>query len=55
MSPFETLKRDLTRRHFFATGAHALGTAALASLFGEAARAGDLKKTHFVAKAKHVI
>lgn len=46
---------NLTRRHFFATGAHALGTAALASLFSEAVRAGEAKKTHFPAKAKHVI
>jgi hypothetical protein len=45
----------LTRRHFFASGAHALGSAALASLLGDWARAGESKTTHFPAKARHVI
>ena len=52
MTPFN----NLTRRHFFATGANALGTAALATLLGgERGRAGELAKTHHPAKAKHVI
>src|SRR5438874_13748775 len=46
---------NLTRRHFFRTGAHALGTAALTSLLGECALGAEGKKTHFPAKAKHVI
>jgi hypothetical protein len=46
---------NLTRRHFFATGAHALGTATLASLLGNAVRAGETKKTHHEPKAKNVI
>src|SRR5262249_7173050 len=49
-----TAFNNLTRRHFFATGARALGTAALGSLLGEALGA-EGKKTHFTAKAKHVI
>ncbi len=55
MRSFDVLKRVLTRRHFFASGAHALGSAALASLLGDWARAGEAKRTHFPAKAKHVI
>src|SRR5262245_18883309 len=47
---------NLTRRHFFATGANALGTASLATLLcGERGQAGEAAKTHFPAKAKHVI
>jgi hypothetical protein len=46
---------NLTRRHFFKTGAHALGTAALTSLLGECAIGAEGKKTHFPAKAKQVI
>src|SRR6476660_2220445 len=46
---------NLTRRHFFQTGANALGTAALASLLGDCAMGAEGKKTHFPAKAKHVI
>jgi hypothetical protein len=46
---------NMTRRHFFATGASALGTAALGSLLGECALGAEGKKTHFPAKAKHVI
>ncbi len=32
---FEELKRNLTRRHFFAQGAHLLGTASLATLLSD--------------------
>src|SRR5215218_3441494 len=59
MTPFN----NLTRRHFFFSGANVLGAAALGSLLGNEARAGGSKtglnaalpETHFPAKAKHVI
>jgi hypothetical protein len=35
MDPFAAFRLNMTRRHFFATGAHAVGWAALASLMGE--------------------
>ncbi|MGH7129176.1 MAG: DUF1501 domain-containing protein, partial [Planctomycetaceae bacterium] len=52
--------RNITRRHFFQQGAHAVGWAALASLMardGSAATKtnGDATLSHFAAKAKHVI
>jgi hypothetical protein len=62
MNAFEQLRLNVTRRHFLGTGAHLLGTAALASLAGNAfarnaatAAAGANSLTHFPAKAKHVI
>ena len=67
MHPFEEYVRLETRRHFFARGAHLLGTAALAGLLGgKAGRAlggepvadgiGGLPGlTHFAPKAKRVI
>src|SRR5437867_8431813 len=55
--------RNLTRRHFFRQGSHALGWAALTSLLGGEARAAGTKtgvkaalpETHHLARAKHVI
>ncbi|MGE3777477.1 MAG: DUF1501 domain-containing protein, partial [Pirellulaceae bacterium] len=51
-----------TRRHFFSRGAHAVGWAALSSLFGQdagAAPSTDVLRrhalNHFAPKAKHVI
>src|SRR3954468_2174073 len=63
MHPFNEYVRNITRRHFFYSGANLLGAAALGSLLGEqTARAGTktgehaaLPETHFPAKAKHVI
>ena len=62
MSPIHRTGLDLTRRMFFERGAHALGTAALASLgmpglaSGAASEAtGSLPKSHFPATAKQVI
>ena len=39
MHPFDDCKLNITRRHFFAAGAHAVGWAALASLLGDGAEA----------------
>ncbi len=65
MNLFQEFGRNITRRHFFAQGSHAVGWAALTSLLGRsalaAAPAGESKtaampgRTHFPAKAKHVI
>jgi hypothetical protein len=66
MNPLDEFRRNMTRRHFFASGANLLGTAALASLMGPDALAdtpaGDpdassapAGRTHFPARAKHVI
>lgn len=61
MNPIEQYKLNVTRRHFFQTGANVLGGAALASLIGDplanAAEkpAGLSGLQHFAAKAKHVI
>ncbi len=63
MSLFEEYRRQITRRHFFAQGSHAVGWAALASLLGHTAAKPGLAapapstpaRTHFPAKAKHVI
>ena len=42
MHPFNEYARNITRRHFFFSGANLLGAAALGSLLGEqGARAGD--------------
>ena len=61
MNPIEQYKLNVTRRHFFQTGANVLGGAALASLIGDPL-AGAAEKPvglsglqHFAAKAKHVI
>lgn len=60
MSPFEQWVRYETRRQFFARGMNAVGWAALSALAGSDALAGGTPvaspaKTHFPAKAKHVI
>ena len=64
MIPFSEFKTNLTRRHFFQQGSHALGAAALASLMGDAPGASGAESSptsprktlqHFAAKAKHVI
>ena len=65
MISFEEFRLSMTRRHFLAAGSNLLGTAAMASLAGNAfadAASGDLRTTsiarahtHFAPKAKHVI
>ena len=62
MNPFQTLRQNITRRHFFQQGSHLLGGAALASLAGKSLAADAVEKkplhpnlTHFAPKAKHVI
>src|SRR5687767_12227667 len=56
MNPFEEFRQNLTRRRFLAAGSHLLGTAALASLGGDAlAKSAAAAVTHFAPKAKHVI
>ncbi len=64
MNLFDDFKLNVTRRHFFKAGSHALGWAALTSLLGqEQARAAGTKtgigaalpETHFPAKAKNII
>jgi hypothetical protein len=61
MNPFQEFTQNITRRHFFAQGAHALGGAALASMLardgfaaGEGAQ-GKKNLQHFAGKAKQVI
>src|SRR5262249_9947083 len=62
MNLFHDFRRNITRRHFFSLGSHAVGWAALASLLGERGRAGEVAneaappvRTHHPAKAKQVI
>jgi len=63
MNPLSEFTQNLTRRHFFQQGSHAVGWAALASLTGGQASGADAAKAqqpakslqHFAAKAKHVI
>jgi hypothetical protein len=61
MLPFSEFKTNITRRHFFAQGSHALGGAALASLMAASPSGGQVHgaelvgKQHFAGKAKHVI
>jgi uncharacterized protein (DUF1501 family) len=56
MNPFEDFRLDLTRRHFLATGSHLLGSAALASLAGNAFGNGlAAGRTQFAPQAKQVI
>src|SRR5712671_6393265 len=63
MSLFDEYTRNITRRHFFRAGSHAVGWAALTSLLGNnrataadqvRAAAGAIR-THFAPKAKQVI
>src|SRR5512145_2197767 len=63
MNLFHEFGRNLTRRHFFQQGSHAVGWAALASLMGGEGRGADSTTPqqpvknlqHFPGKAKHVI
>jgi hypothetical protein len=63
MNPFDEFRQNVTRRHFFAAGSHVLGTAALASLSGDAlgfsaggnAGLSPRALTHFAPKAKQII
>jgi len=61
---FDELKRNMTRRYFFARGSHAVGWAALATLLGPALdrlygaptrKEAATQRTHFPPRAKHVI
>ena len=45
---------SVNRRHFFRSSCSAIGAAALASLIGDTAAAGD-ERTHFAPKAKRII
>src|SRR5262245_34651911 len=63
MNPISELQTNITRRHFFQQGSHAVGWAALASLMG-GGKAGGAESSsqrpprslqHFAGKAKHVI
>jgi hypothetical protein len=64
MNPLQEFQTNITRRHFFQQGSHAVGWAALASLMGRAGIAGGVEAgqqaagntlQHFAGKAKHVI
>ncbi len=55
MNAFEEYRRLVTRRHFLASGANLLGTAALGALAGETFASGLTSPTHFAPKAKRII
>jgi hypothetical protein len=61
MNPLQQFGQNLTRRHFFAAGAHVLGTGALAALMAndkapsKTGIGAALAETHFPAKTKQVI
>src|SRR5437588_6775128 len=60
MDLFQEFRRNITRRHFFSAGSHAVGWAALASLLANDRACGagmgpPLPLPHFAAKAKQVI
>src|SRR3954468_24467644 len=62
MIPFDKLRRQVSRRYFLSAGSHLLGTAALASLAGNALASSTPRsslfsaaRTHFAPKAKQVI
>ncbi len=56
MNPIEEFRLNVTRRHFLAAGSHLLGTAALASLGGDAfGNVLSSGRRHFAPKAKQVI
>jgi hypothetical protein len=62
MSPIDQYGLQITRRHFFAQGSHALGWAALGTLVGADGLAGPANASpvqpalnHFPGKAKHII
>src|SRR4029079_12800498 len=61
---FSEFKTNITRRHFFQQGSHAVGWAALASLMGDGTSSNAAESTrpqprmnlqHFPGKAKHII
>lgn len=54
MNPLQTLRQNITRRHFFKSGANVLGMASLASLLGENGANAEVM-THHPAKATNVI
>jgi hypothetical protein len=54
MNPFQSLRQNITRRHFFKSGANVLGMASLASLLGEDDARAEIA-THHPAKATNVI
>jgi hypothetical protein len=55
MNAFEQYRQQVTRRHFLASGAHLLGTAALGSLAGKAWASGTPHITQLAPQAKQVI
>src|SRR3954447_12563487 len=62
MIPFEELRQQVSRRYFLSAGSHLLGTAALASLAGNALASSTPRssllsaaRTHLAPKAKQVI
>src|SRR4051795_133056 len=62
MIPFEEFRQQVTRRYFLSAGSHLLGSAALASLTGNALASSTKSSnllsaahTHFAPKAKQVI
>jgi hypothetical protein len=62
MIPFEEFRQAVSRRYFLSAGSHLLGTAALASLAGNALASSTPRssllraaRTHFAPKAKQVI
>ncbi|MBY0528228.1 MAG: DUF1501 domain-containing protein [Gemmataceae bacterium] len=58
MNPFQDFSQNLTRRHFFRSGANAVGWAALTSLLdGERISAAEAQaiKMQYAPKAKHII
>jgi hypothetical protein len=59
MYPFDEFGQNMTRRHFFRLGSHAVGWAALTSLLdadrARASTGAPTVMTHHPAKAKHVI
>src|SRR5262245_52405737 len=59
MYPFDEFGQNMTRRHFFRLGSHAVGWAALTSLLDaervRASTAAPTVMTHHPAKARHVI
>jgi hypothetical protein len=60
MNPLDLYQLNVTRRHFFQAGSHAIGAAALASLMGNQLGAAEEQPKlaglqNFVGKAKHVI
>src|SRR5262245_27941297 len=57
MNPFQQFTQNITRRHFFSLGSHAVGWEALASLLDQnkSIAASTEARTHFPAKAKQVI